>query len=251
MNEIQVKICPHCKSTNIGIGYQLGGGRLFTDPYAYHSAARCSEIETYFCKSCGSVLLQKVKRPDIFENAGEARGEELLEYFEKNGFLLMNEHEALPSVSALGYSMQDLVYLIENRKVFYCKALGKKPVYLSKTAYQLLKRAKPAAHLSEAAKSILREMEKYEAVDKADLKLLFSMDARAFQKEFDFLLEHLYITACAGKKLNSNWYSYLYCTARQFDKCVGGLHCNADPKQALWNMVKGTMDKKSFELLCK
>ena len=23
MNEIQVKICPHCKSTNIGIGYQL------------------------------------------------------------------------------------------------------------------------------------------------------------------------------------------------------------------------------------
>ena len=46
MNEIQVKICPHCKSTNIGIGYQLGGGRLFTDRYAYHSAARCSEIET-------------------------------------------------------------------------------------------------------------------------------------------------------------------------------------------------------------
>lgn len=67
MNEIQVKICPHCKSTNIGIGYQLGGGRLFTDRYAYHSAARCSEIETYFCKSCGSVLLQKVKRPDILK----------------------------------------------------------------------------------------------------------------------------------------------------------------------------------------
>lgn len=198
MNEIQVKICPHCKSTNIGIGYQLGGGRLLQTgtPTIARPLLR---IETYFCKSCGSVLLQKVKRPDIFENAGEARGEELLEYFEKNGFLLMNEHEALPSVSALGYSMQDLVYLIENRKVFYCKALGKKPVYLSKTAYQLLKRAKPAAHLSEAAKSILREMEKYEAVDKADLKLLFSMDARAFQKEFDFLLEHLYITACAGK----------------------------------------------------
>lgn len=89
---------------------------------------------------------------------------------------------------------------MKTEKCFTARRLGKKPVYLSKTAYQLLKRAKPAAHLSEAAKSILREMEKYEAVDKADLKLLFSMDARAFQKEFDFLLEHLYITACAGKK---------------------------------------------------
>ena len=93
--------------------------------YAYHSTARCSEIETYFCKNCKSILLQKVKRPNIFENAGDARGEELLEYFETNGFLLMNEHEALPSVSALGYSMQDLVYLSENRKVFYCKVLEK------------------------------------------------------------------------------------------------------------------------------
>ncbi len=101
-------------------------------------------------------------------------------------------------------------------------------MYLSKTAYQLVKRAKPPFPLSEAAKSILREMKKYKSVDKADLKFPFSMDVKAFQKEFDFLLEHLYITACAGKKLNSNWYSYLYCTARQFDKCVEELHFNAD-----------------------
>ena len=143
------------------------------------------------------------------------------------------------------------VSLIENRKVFYCKALGKKPVYLSVTAYQLLKRAKPAAPLSEAAKEILKAMEKREAVDKADLKLLFPMDAKAFQKEFDYLLEHLYLTACAGKKLNSNWYSYLYCTARKFDRCVEGLHFHGNPKEALWNLVKGAMDKKNFELLCK
>ena len=173
------------------------------------------------------------------------------EHIEKNGFLMLNAHKTLPSVSSLGYSMQDLVSLIENRKVFYCKALGKKPVYLSVTAYQLLKRAKPAAPLSEAAKEILKAMEKREAVDKADLKLLFPMDAKAFQKEFDYLLEHLYLTACAGKKLNSNWYSYLYCTARKFDRCVEGLHFHGNPKEALWNLVKGAMDKKNFELLCK
>ena len=251
MKETQIQRCPHCNSSNIGIGYQLGSGGLFADRDAYHSGARCSEIETYFCKNCGSVLLQKVKRPEIFEAAGTARGEELLEHIEKNGFLMLNAHKTLPSVSSLGYSMQDLVSLIENRKVFYCKALGKKPVYLSVTAYQLLKRAKPAAPLSEAAKEILKAMEKREAVDKADLKLLFPMDAKAFQKEFDYLLEHLYLTACAGKKLNSNWYSCLYCTARKFDRCVEGLHFHGNPKEALWNLVKGAMDKKNFELLCK
>ena len=37
---------------------------------------------------------------------------------------MLNVHKTLPSVSSLAYSMQDLVSLIENRKVFYCKALG-------------------------------------------------------------------------------------------------------------------------------
>lgn len=87
MKETQIQRCPHCNSSNIGIGYQLGGGGLFADRYAYHSGARCSEIETYFCKNCGSVLLQKVKRPEIFEAAGTARGEELLEHIEKMDFL--------------------------------------------------------------------------------------------------------------------------------------------------------------------
>ena len=87
MKETQIQRCPHCNSSNIGIGYQLGGGGLFADRYAYHSGARCSEIETYFCKNCGSVLLQKVKRPEIFEAAGTARGEELLEQKEKMDFL--------------------------------------------------------------------------------------------------------------------------------------------------------------------
>ena len=50
MKETQIQRCPHCNSSNIGIGYQLGGGGLFADRYAYHSGARCSEIETYFCK---------------------------------------------------------------------------------------------------------------------------------------------------------------------------------------------------------
>lgn len=167
------------------------------------------------------------------------------------GFLLMNEHKTLPSVDSLGYNMQNLVYLIEDRKVFYSKAFGKRPIYLSLRAYQFLKRVKPIKPLTGDAKLVYDEISNFECADKADVKKRLAMDTKTFDKAFDFLLENLYITACEGKKLNSNWYSYLYCTAEQFNKKVQGLHFNGDPKEALWNIVKNTVDEKNFEILCK
>ena len=75
MKETQIKDARNCNSSNIGIGYQLeAAGCLQTG--AYRHGARCSEINV-FLQNCGSVLLQKVKRPEIFEAAGTARGEEL------------------------------------------------------------------------------------------------------------------------------------------------------------------------------
>lgn len=251
MKKIVIGKCQYCGSTNLGIGYHLGNGQLFVDPYAYHAKSQCSEVETYLCKDCGCIVFQKVKRPEIFENVGNVRNEELLDYFERNGFLLMNEHKSLPSVDSLGYNMQNLVYLIEDRKVFYSKVFNKRPIYLSVKAYQYLKRIKQVKPLTDDAKIIYDEISGFESVDKADIRKNLDMDTKAFNKAFDFLLENLYITACAGKKLNSNWYSYLYCTAEQFTKKVEGLHFNGDCKEALWKIVKNTMDEENFELLCK
>ncbi len=77
------------------------------------------------------------------------------------------------------------------------------------------------------------------------------MDTKSFNKAFDFLLENLYITAYAGKKINANWYSYLYCTKENFNKKINGLHFNGNCKEELWNIVKKTMDQASFDILCK
>ncbi len=77
------------------------------------------------------------------------------------------------------------------------------------------------------------------------------MDTKSFNKAFDFLLENLYITAYAGKKLNANWYSYLYCTKENFNKKINGLIFNGNCKEELWNIVKKTMDQASFDILCK
>lgn len=251
MNKSEINKCPYCGSSNIGIGYHLGNGQLFVDPYAYHSKSQSSEIETYLCKDCGCIVMQKVKRPEIFDNINNVRNLELLDYFEENGFLLMNEHPTLPSIESLGYNMQNLVYLIENHQIFYTKAFGKRPIYLSIKCYQLLKQIKNIKPLSEDNKLVYNELSKYEYADKSDIRKRLEMDTKSFNKAFEFLLENLYITACAGKKLNANWYSYLYCTIDTFNKNINGLHFNGDCKEALWNIVKKTMDKESFEILCK
>lgn len=248
---IKITKCQYCGSTNIGVGYTLGNGRLFVDTYAYHSNSASSEIEVYLCKDCGSVLHSYVLRPEVFENIGEIRSEELEVYLEENGFLLMNEHRTLPSVCGLGYNIQNLIKLIERREVFYSKAFGNRAIYLSLRAYQLLKRVKPQKPLTEEARIILEEIKSRDRVDKDEIRKSLKMEGVKFNKAFDFLLGNLYITACAGKKINTGWYSYLYCTAEFFSEQVLGLHFSGNPKEELWRIVGKKMDKKSFELLCK
>lgn len=251
MGKIEIRKCQYCGSTNIGVGYALGNGRLFADVYAYHSSSASSDMEAYLCKDCGSILYTRVLRPEVFENVGEARSDELEEYLEENGYLLMNEHPTLPSVCGLGYSVQNLVKLIERQKVFYSKSLGKKAIYLSVRAYQLLRRVKPQKPLNEEARKVLDEIKGHEGVDKTDVRKALGMESRLFNKAFDFLLENLYITAFAGKKLNTDWYSYLYCSEHTFCQRVAGLHFSGDPKEELRRLVGKTMDEKNFELLCR
>ncbi len=87
---------------------------------------------------------------------------------------------------------------------------------MSVRAYQLLNRCKTVKELSPQAAIIYQAMKDQDFVDKDDLKKALQLDKKTFDKEFDFLLENLYITAFAGKRINSNWYSYLYCTAERW-----------------------------------
>lgn len=246
-----VNKCPYCGSDNIAIGYQLGGGRLFTDQYAYHSQTRASEIEVFFCKDCGMVIAQKVLRPQIFDNVDDAREERLLDIIDQNGFLLVNKHNYLPSLDESGFTMQNIISLIRKHQVFYSKVFNKKPIYLSIKVYQLLKRVKKQKPLDDIAKMILKEMAKYETADKEEIKNNLGFETKTFNKAFDHLLEEMLITAIDGKKLTTNWYSYLYTTTDRFDKHIDSLHFKGDAKEELWSILKKTMDQKDFERLIK
>lgn len=251
MNNISIKNCPFCHSSNIGIGYQLGDGKIFADIYAYHSTRDCANVEHIICKECGSIIYSRVTKTDIFHQYSIARQNELADYIEENGILLCNENKELPSLCGLGYDMENIVALIELRQVFYCKAYKKRSTYLSVKAYQLLSRIKSMKDLSSDAEIIYNEMKKHDCVDKDDLKQVLHMEKKTFDRAFDFLLENLYITACSGKRINSNWYSYLYCTNDQWKKEVTGLHLNGNPKEVLWKIVNHNMSESDFNIFCK
>ena len=243
--------CPYCGSTSIGVGYQIGGGRLYVDAYAYHSSTAGSDVETFLCRDCGSILYARALRPEIFQSAGDAHREALRAYMEENGFLLLNAHATLPSADALGYSMETLVQLAERREAVYTKALAGRAVYLSPRAFRLLCRVKPQKPLTEAAQQILRALRAYDGADKETLCAAVQMEKKSFSKAFDFLLENLYVTVCAGRRLTPSWYAYIYCTREQFCRGLPELHVSGDPKDALWAVVGKTMDEKSFAQLCR
>ncbi len=251
MKQVNINLCPFCGSSNIGVGYQLGNGQMYADLYAYQSAADCSNIEHLLCKDCGSLLHSRVVRTDMFHQYNNARQQELQDYIDENGILLCNVNDELPSLCGLGYNMENIIGLIELHQVFYCKVFKKRSTYLSVKAYQLLCRIKTGKELYPEAAAILDAVRKHPMADKDEVKQELQMDKKSFDKAFDFLLENLYITACAGKRLNANWYSYLYCTAGQWRKEVNGLHFHGDPKEALWKLVRRNINEKDFAALCK
>lgn len=247
---MQIERCPYCGSTNMGIGWQMGNAQLFPDLYAYHSTSSGSAIKQIFCRDCGSVIRSVVAHPELFPRFGEVRREELLEWLNMNGILLCNESDELPSLCSLGYGMEDIVSLIERKEAFYCKAYKKRSTFFSVRTYQLLAHCRPQKSPPEEARRVLLAMKDKELVDKEELKASLGMNKKQFDRAFDFLLEHLYITAIGGRKINPNWYGYLYCTAEVWKRGVKGLHIS-DYRTALWELVGQSMGEPAFMALIK
>ena len=246
--------CPYCKSDNIGVGYQLGDGRIFADEYAIRTARDCSAVEYLICKDCGSILHARVIHPEVFHPINKVRQEELLDFIEEHGILLCNEDSKLPSLASLGYDMENMMGLIDLHQVFYCKAYRKRSTYLSQKAYFLLKRCKMYPEMDADSKKVYHAVHVKEAVEKDDLKAFLNMDNKTFEKSFQFLLENLYLTAFGrGKRLNANWYTYLYCTTERWEKEAHGLHFSGDAEKALSDLLcrVGGMDEKELIRMIK
>jgi hypothetical protein len=247
MQAINITQCPYCQSTNIGTGYQLGGGSIFADEFAYHSSYACSTVVYLICKDCGSILYSKVTKPEVFRQSSLVRQEELLDFINLNGILLCNTNAELPSLSSLGYNWGNLTGLIDLHEIFYCKTFKKRSTYLSREAYLLLRKCKPKKAMDLNSNQIYELLKSLETAEKEELKLKSGMETKIFDKAFDFLLENLYITAFInGKYLNPNWSTFVYSTSERWEKEVTKLHFHGDPIPKLEAILLRNMQEKDF-----
>lgn len=246
--------CPYCRSDDIGVGYQLGGGRIFADEYAAQTARDCSEVEYLICKSCGSIIRARVLHPEVFHPADRERQEKLLDFIDLHGVLLCNESPDLPSLSGRGFDMESVMGLVDLHQVFYCMAYKKRSTFLAQRAYYLLKRCRTYPAMDADCEKIFRAARTLGPAEKDELKEAAGMEKKAFEKAFRFLLENLYLTAYGrGKRLNPDWYTYLYCTAERWEKETHGLHFSGDARQALSELLcsAGGMSEEEFRRMVK
>lgn len=239
--------CPYCQSTNLGAGYQLGEGSIFADEYAYHTSYACSTVVYLICKDCGSIVHARVTKPEVFRQSSLVRQEELLDYINTHGILLCNVNQDLPSLVSLGYNWENITSLIDSHEVFYCKTYKKRSTYLSKEVYLLLRKCKPQKELDANSQLIYNLLKELDTSEKEDLKKKSELETKSFDKAFDFLLENLYITAFInGKYLNPNWSTFVYSTAKRWEKEVTKLHFQGDPKKRLEEILLKEMNEKDF-----
>ena len=246
--------CPYCQSNDIGVGYQLGGGRIFADEYAARTAHDCSEVEYLICRNCGSVIRARVLHPKVFHPVDQERQERLLDFIDLHGILLCNESPDLPSLVSLGFDMETIMGLVDLHRVFYCMAYRKRSTFLSPKAYYLLKRCRTYPEMDADCEKICRAARALGPAEKDELKEAAGMEKKTFEKAFRFFLDNLYLTAYGrGKRLTPDWYAYLYCTADRWEKEVPGLHFSGDAEQALSKLLcsAGGMAKEEFRCMVR
>jgi hypothetical protein len=151
---------------------------------------------------------------------------------------------------SLGYNWENITGLIDLHEIFYCKVYKKRVTYLSREVYLLLRKCKPQKAMDPNSKQIYDLLKRLETSEKEELKVKANMNAKDFDKAFDFLLENLYITAFInGKYLNPNWSTFVYSTSERWEKEVTKLHYHGDPKPRLEAILLKNMQDNDFNKL--
>ena len=130
----------------------------------------------------------------------------LLNYLEHNGILLCNQNPFLPALEDIGCSWNDVVELIDNHQLFYCKVFQKRTTYLSAECYYLLKNLRCPKPLTPSAERIYSFLLNKAPAETTFLKSVSALSPKSYQQGFDFLLQNLYVTAFSNSQtLNPNW----------------------------------------------
>lgn len=171
----------------------------------------------------------------------------LLNYLEHNGILLCNQNPFLPALEDIGCSWNDVVELIDNHQLFYCKVFQKRTTYLSAECYYLLKNLRCPKPLTPSAERIYSFLLNKAPAETTFLKSISALSPKSYQQGFDFLLQNLYVTAFSNcQTLNPNWSSFRYCTSVTWENVFPNCYCMENAKERLWEILSHSMSEKLF-----
>lgn len=164
------------------------------------------------------------------------------DYLRFSGILLCNVNPYLPSLSDVGGVWNDIVFLLESREAFYCKAYRKRVTYLSREAYFLLRQCTERPPMEDRSRMILRFLELHGPADTETIRRSVLLEKKEFAKAFDFLLEHLYVTMVRnGEILNDTWSTFLWGSAEEWEKGAGAFPVCTESEKRLRAILRNTM----------
>ncbi|GAB6108280.1 AlkZ-related protein [Fusibacter bizertensis] len=137
------------------------------------------------------------------------------------GFIMLNQHNALPSIVEAGETWEDLIELIRSRKVFLCKLIDKKTTLLSRELYFALKKHSAKLDLSSEEEILLEFIIQNEPVSTDLIRLSMPQSKKEIDKLMVSLQSRLLVTVVdEGKRLTKNWGTYLWGTSTFWEKSL-------------------------------
>ncbi|MBS7528508.1 hypothetical protein KHM83_17615 [Fusibacter paucivorans] len=135
------------------------------------------------------------------------------------GFIMLNQHQQLPSVCATGETWAGFMEMIERRQVFLTNLVEKKTTLLSPALYAAISKKQQPMVFDSETEPVYTFVAKNQPVSSENIRLCLQKDKKATDKLVKKLEACLCITVLKeGKRLNQNWGTYRWGTSIKWCK---------------------------------
>ncbi|MDO4572848.1 MAG: hypothetical protein Q4C13_05725 [Clostridia bacterium] len=176
--------------------------------------------------------------------------ERLKEYLDAAGVIGCNASRSLCSLEDIGCTWSDAMRLIDRHQIFYAKAIRGRSVYFSPEAFYLLRAARRAPALDEAAQTLLSLIGGMPPAERSELARFAAMPKKRFDAAFARLLQSMQITALfSGRRINERWSTLIYGTTEAWAALNGEAFAADDPRAALRRLLGPSLSEAALEAL--
>lgn len=179
---------------------------------------------------------------DAFQN--------ILQMLEANGFILMNENNKYLSICAMGGGWHEAIRLIDERKAFLTKLIDEKSTFISPKLYYAVKACQGLPAFDEEERLVYEFIEQNEPVGTKFIKACLPIQEKELDKALKTLQNKLLVTAIGEeRRLNENWGSYLWGTAKTWERGCSDRYEFKNPREVVEKQLSGKISDKKLRVL--